>query len=997
MKPNLGGLLAAAPLLVVFASPSSAAEVIKADNSDNLDQASSWSGGVVPGVDDVALWDSTVTGASSTLLGSDLGWSGIRILDPVGNVSIGAGSELTLGADGIDMSAAVQDLTISSDFVLDQAQTWNVASGRMLNFNTGTFTRSAGATLNLQGAGTVAASNISNVNDIVGPWASVGSGTSLSYASVNGSGELVGYTGAMDISGLSMGGTSATSSYDLQGNNNAHAFGGSRSLNTIRLEGAGARLTSGASDRTLTANGIMNSSSGTFLINNSNGALFLAVGSTGELVVTTNDQNIDIYSAINNGSNENGSLTFNSTGGQLTLIGANSYTGATVINGGTLYANIGNGPNNKVFSTTSGITVNEGATLRSSSNALFGWDGSQEKPITVNAGGTITTNGGLLSDVGVGLVTLNGGTLASLAGGAIDWGSWRFDQASDKLRVTEDSEASAENVKFQNGGSIEVDSDKTLTFSGTITDSSNGGVSSVVKEGAGTMLVTGNHSYTGATTINAGTLKIGDGGTAGSISGFSGVTNNATLEYDRSDSLSASYAITGTGSVVKKGTGTLFLTSSSSDYSGGTSIEGGKLALDAELATLGSGAVTLANGAILQMHRGDASDNLSYGTEFANELHIAEGESGAFYNMARGDWSGPLTGSGTLNLRVNATRGEVTGDWSAFTGQVNVTTRTGNDDFRVGGGSVGLDMPGAALDLAAGVNLYQSANPPSSGDLTTDHFIGELSGAAGSNIGGNPVGGRFTNWTVGALDTDSTFAGTIADSAGAARLTKVGTGRLTLSGANSYTGATAVNGGTLLINGDQSAATGAVTVAGGATLGGSGTVGGDTTFEDGATHAVGNSPGLQTFNGTVNYNQNSIFEWELVDNTTANRGSDWDAVNGSSSHDLNVNSNAVFNIILDGSDNGGTSAVDFADTFWAAPGGQSWEVFSGFQSVAGLFTLGTITVDSNDQGYATYGSFSLSSGSGSLSLNWTPVPEPTTALAGLLLGAGLLRRRRGEG
>ncbi len=68
---------------------------------------------------------------------------------------------------------------------------------------------------------------------------------------------------------------------------------------------------------------------------------------------------------------------------------------------------------------------------------------------------------------------------------------------------------------------------------------------------------------------------------------------------------------------------------------------------------------------------------------------------------------------------------------------------------------------------------------------------------------------------------------------------------LSLSGNNTYSGATTVSAGKLVINGNQSAATGVVTVAAGAALGGSGTVGGATTIA--GSHTPGNSPGVQTF------------------------------------------------------------------------------------------------------------------------------------------------------
>jgi len=273
-----------------------------------------------------------------------------------------------------------------------------------------------------------------------------------------------------------------------------------------------------------------------------------------EMQVQQGELRIDGSGRINNGDHwmpvtVNGTLRYNSALDQtlrgvisgtgaivksntstLNVNGANTFSGSVTVNGGTLYANPGNAATNRAFSFVSGITVNNGGTLRSGANGLFGWDGTQEKPITVNAGGTLTANGGTASDVGVGIVTLNGGTLATLAGGATDWGSWRFDHAGDKLVVTQNSTASAANVKFGNAAAgIEVAPGRTLNFTGTITDTTNGGISSLTKMGTGTLLLAGVNTYTGPTAVNAGTLRLTGSIAAGSaVSVASGATLSGT-------------------------------------------------------------------------------------------------------------------------------------------------------------------------------------------------------------------------------------------------------------------------------------------------------------------------------------------------------------------------------------------------------------------------------------------------------------------------------------
>src|SRR5262245_60625767 len=97
-------------------SGASAANVIKANNTDDLNLGTSWLGGSTPSSGDVAVWQNTVLGANTTLLAANTNWSGVRVLDPGGLVTIdatatnaNAGATLTLGSAGIDLSAATQD------------------------------------------------------------------------------------------------------------------------------------------------------------------------------------------------------------------------------------------------------------------------------------------------------------------------------------------------------------------------------------------------------------------------------------------------------------------------------------------------------------------------------------------------------------------------------------------------------------------------------------------------------------------------------------------------------------------------------------------------------------------------------------------------------------------------------------------------------------------------------------------------------------------------
>jgi autotransporter-associated beta strand protein len=138
-----------------------------------------------------------------------------------------------------------------------------------------------------------------------------------------------------------------------------------------------------------------------------------------------------------------------------------------------------------------------------------------------------------------------------------------------------------------------------LLLSASITQANTSAVG-FTKAGAGTMTLTGTNNYTDITTINAGVLQIGAGGTAGTL-GTSSVTNNGTLAFNRSDNISVSNPISGTGTLSKLGSNTLTLTGAMT-YTGSTALSGGAIVFqnDARPSTsgfTGAGAVTIKSNA----------------------------------------------------------------------------------------------------------------------------------------------------------------------------------------------------------------------------------------------------------------------------------------------------------------------------------------------------------------------------------------------------------------
>ena len=107
-------------------------------------------------------------------------------------------------------------------------------------------------------------------------------------------------------------------------------------------------------------------------------------------------------------------------------------------------------------------------------------------------------------------------------------------------------------------------------MSGEISDGGNG--FGFTKLGSLRLTLTGANTFTGTTTISAGTLQVGAGGTTGIVGGP--IVNNAALAFSRSDDLTFAPAISGTGTLTKLGANTLTLTGAST-YTGATTVTAG--------------------------------------------------------------------------------------------------------------------------------------------------------------------------------------------------------------------------------------------------------------------------------------------------------------------------------------------------------------------------------------------------------------------------------------
>ena len=452
------------------------------------------------------------------------------------------------------------------------------------------------------------------------------------------------------------------------------------------------------------------------LVNDAN-AIFEGTGGT-----ATND--------ITNGFNSIGSITFATNAGAYTLVAATNAAGFAATNALIAGGNIVNESSNtqtinlalsvagnKTIDTTganvvmNGDIIGTGDLVKIGANTLT-LGGTNTFSGTLRAeGGTVDLNRGGSTAIGSTLATnatvaLDGGTVRATANNnanfALDYGTLEIYDGGGTLEMLRTGTqlgttfTNHANLVFKEAGTFtasRVDSDVATTFlfngtantleaNGTFAVSGgnvtvellnalgeSGGARTLTKTGTGVLLLAANNTYSGGTLISEGTVRLGKGGSTGSIAGA--ITNNATLAVDRSGSFTMSNAVSGSGNLVKAGVGTLVL-SGANTYSGATTVAGGTLRIDGN-SRLGNAtnALTISNAAIFEV--------TAAGT-LGNTITIGAGN-GVLSNSS----GGALVIAGAVSKNGTVFTSRSGSGTNIFTGVISGASA--NSDFIVDGGT----------------------------------------------------------------------------------------------------------------------------------------------------------------------------------------------------------------------------------------------------------------------------------------------------------------------
>jgi autotransporter-associated beta strand protein len=435
--------------------------------------------------------------------------------------------------------------------------------------------------------------------------------------------------------------------------------------------------------------------------------------------------------------------------------GTNDYTGPTIINGGTLQ--IGQNDGSGIFG---GSAISNNAILRfrnsgtfltisnlSGPGALFAEGNNQDLILAFNntfsGATTVGTNarlaiygtaGSTFASLGStpSINVLSDGAFYTTVAGVYTQaltlnGDGFAGESSGALRVGNVNAGWSGPITLASGASIGNDG-STLTISNGI----SGGSFALTKAGAGTLLLVANNTY-GDTTINEGPLQIGNGGTSGSLGSGGTINDNWYLAVNRSDDITISANISGTGGLLKSGLNTLTLSGNNSytgTYNGtatplgtgaagtvSTRLDGGTLAVGSDTA-VGTSILRLNNAAAIFRSADASARTIGNLIDMAADITLGSATSGNLIFTAEFN-CGAAAKTFTISNSVTSLNGILSGGDSA-----NNNTKNG---------------PGTLV-----LNGNATHNKPTVVNLGTLMVNGALSSTRALTVAGGTLGGTGT-------------------------------------------------------------------------------------------------------------------------------------------------------------------------------------------------------------------------------------------------------------
>lgn len=463
------------------------------------------------------------------------------------------------------------------------------------------------------------------------------------------------------------------------------------------------------------------------------------------------------------GTNGTGSYTVTLSGTQ-GAAGLNIAEGTSTFSGGILSLT-GSTP---TITVASGLTATIASQITGSSGFTKAGAGTLILSSTANAytGATAVSAGTLQLASGNVIPDTSALTVASGATFDLNWGN---NEAVGSI-------AGAGTINFR-GNTFTFGGDNTsTTFSGTLTD--NGAYGTLVKQGTGKTVLSGSNSYSGLTTINAGTLVAANSNALGSSTYGNVIASGAALQLQGGITLTeGSFSLSGTGA---DGTGALRNVSGDNTLNATLNFGGSTTVSSASGNFVLSGQVDLGSGNTVTVSGGGST---TFSGAINNSGGFTKVDSGTltFSGSSANSFSGALAiNAGTVVLAKSAGANAVAG--SAIT--------IGDGTGAVGSAILSLASSNQIADYAPTLTIK------SDGKFAVNNFSESINTLAGTGIIDLGSSGYLG---VGVNSGSSTFGGSIA---GTGTLAKLGSGTLTFDSSLSFSGTLLLSGGTLALNGN---------------------------------------------------------------------------------------------------------------------------------------------------------------------------------------------------